>query len=311
MIRLVVATVVGVSLMLFLLMMAVKYAQRDWSQKNMRANASRTQHATAPGVEVAECISDIDGWVYKLPPAATPRTLDRLALLPGAHNAWLLLGRSLPEKSEADLVIAALRMAMATDGESAIIKNDMGAAYLQKMHLHKAISQFHAAEQLQPGFAPARYNLALCAISRRKPALAVKLLGQYLGQRPLDSTALRLQSTLLTQLGRPEEALYLLENYLKTQPVTEPLFLEAAMLAARLGENGNAIRYLETAMNGNPIQTVIRTYQSPAFRSIRLSGEGEALTARMATKARATFSTAVPQDEIRPLRSSAPKAIVH
>jgi tetratricopeptide (TPR) repeat protein len=310
-IRLVVASVIGVSLMLFLLLMAVKYAQRDWSKKNQRAKASRTQQASAPVVEMVDILSDTEGWTYELPPAATPRTLDRLARLPEGPNAWLLLGRGLPDKSESDLVIAALRMAMATDGESAIIKNDMGAAYLQKMHLRKAIAQFHAADQLQPGFAPARYNLALCAISRREPAQAVKLLGQYLGQRPLDSSALRLQATLLTQLGDPEKALHMLEKYLISQPADEPLFLEAATLAARLEENGNAIRYLETAMNGNPIQTVIRTYQSPTFRSIRLSGEGEALTARMAAKARATFSTAVPQDEIRPLRSGAPKAIVH
>jgi len=309
--RLIVGTVIGISLMLFLLMMAVKYAQRDWSQKNLRAKASTSHYALVSVDKVLCVMPDAEGWTYKLQPDATQRVLERLAVLPDAANAWLLLGRGLPEKSEADLVIAAFRMAMATDGESAIIKNDMGTAYLQKMHLRKAMAQFRAADQLQPGFAPARYNLALCAISRRKPAQAVKLLGQYLGQRPLDSSALRLQATLLTQLGQPEKALHMLEKYLIRQPANEPLFLEAATLAARLEENGNAIRYLETAMNGNPIQTVIRTYQSPAFRSIRLSGEGEALTARMASKARATFSTAVPQDEIRPLRSGAPKAIVH
>jgi len=231
--------------------------------------------------------------------------------LPNGPNAWLLLGRVLPGKTEADLVVACLRMAMAAEGETATIKNDMGAAYLQQKRLRRAASQFWAAEQLQPGFAPARYNLALCFISRRKPERASRLLGQYLGQRPLDSSALRLQATLLTQLARPDEALHMLENYLKDQPSDNPLFLEASTLAARLEQNGNAIRYLETAMNGNPIQTVIRTYQSPTFRSIRLSGEGEALTARMANKARAIFSTPLPPEEIRPLRSTTPKAKVH
>ncbi len=66
------------------------------------------------------------------------------------------------------------------------------------------------------------------------------------------------------------------------------------MLAARLGQNGNALRYLDTAMNGNPIQTVVRAYQSPAFREIRLSGEGDELAARMADKARVAFGTPIP-----------------
>jgi len=311
-IRLIVATTMGVALMLFLLMMAIKYAQRDWSQKNQRAKASHghAAHRSEADKLPANPI-DPEGWVYELRPFATGRALDRLATMPGGPNGWLLLGRGLPAKTEPQIVLSALLMAMATDGESAALKNDMGAAYLQQKQLRKAEAQFRAAEQLQPGFAPARYNLALCFISHRKPERASRLLGQYLGQRPQDSSALRLQATLLTQLGRPENAMHMLEDYLKDQSAYEPLFLEAAILAARLGHNGNAIRYLETAMNGNSIQSVIRTYQSPTFRSIRLSGEGAALTSRMARKARVTFSTAVPQDEIRPHRATMPKAKVH
>ena len=119
--------------------------------------------------------------------------------------------------------------------------------------------------------------------------------------------ALRLQSTLLSQLGRPLEALLLLEKFLKGQPPQQPLFLEAAVLAARLGQNGNAIRYLETALNGNPIQAVVRTYQSTVFREIRLSGEGDKLSTRMADKARAAFGTPVPDTEIQPLRATTPE----
>jgi len=199
---------------------------------------------------------------------------------------------------------------MAGSGEDAEMKNDLGAVYLQQKRIKEAVAQFNAAEQIQPGFAPTRFNLALCAISERNPERAIQLLGQYLGQRPTDTTALRLQSTLLSQFGRPQDALHMLEKFLKEQPANEPLFLEAAMLAARLGQNGNAIRYLETAMNGNSIQTVVRAYQSPTFREIRLSGDGEKLSARMADKARATFSTPVPDEDIQPLRATTPEAII-
>jgi len=310
-IRLVVATTIGVGMMLFLLMMAVRYAQRDWSKKNQRASASRWHTAQTSGTEEGNHTEISKGWDYELRPLATQRELDRLAFGRGGPNGWLLLGRALSDRTEPRAVRACLYMAMATQGETAKIKNDLGAVCLQQKHLRQAIAQFRAAEQIQTGFAPARYNLALCAISGHKPALGIRLLGQYLGQRPEDTSALRLQVALLSQLGRPEEALLMLENFLMSQSADEPLFLEAATLAARLGQTGNAIRYLETSMQGNSIRTVIRTYQSPVFRDIRLSDEGEALTARLANKARATFSTPVPPEEIRPLRSTAPKAKVH
>jgi hypothetical protein len=113
-----------------------------------------------------------------------------------------------------------------------------------------------------------------------------------------------LQSTLLSQLGAQRTALNMIEKFLRDQPPEQPLFLEAAMLAARLGQPDTALRYLETAMNGNPIQTVIRAYQSPAFRDIRLSGNGDILAGRMAEKARTAFSTPIPPAEIQPRRAA-------
>lgn len=309
-IRLIVASTVGAFLMLILLLMAVKYAQRDWNRKNQRARSSTFHQADSAGSTESDATKVIEGWTCELPPEATQRMLDRLVSPRKGPNGWLLLGRALPEKSESEHALACLRMAMASEGESAKIRNDLGAVYLQQNRIRNAIAEFRAADQIEPGFAPARYNLALCAISLRDPNRGIHLLGQYLAQRPEDTTALRLQATLLTQLDRPQEALRMLENYLKSQPANNPLFLEAASLAARLGQNGNAVRYLETALNGNSIRTVIRTYQSPAFRSIRLSEAGEDLTARMARKARVTFSTPIPVEEIRPLRSSSPTAIV-
>ena len=67
---------------------------------------------------------------------------------------------------------------------------------------------------------------------------------------------------------------------------------------------------LETALNGNPIQTVVKTYQSPTFRDIRLSGEGDPFASRLANRARAAFSTPVPESEILPLRATTPEAKV-
>ena len=306
-VRLMVATAIGVALMLGLLMLAVKFAQRDWSEKNQRAKTSHAPKPSAPASDSAATPKAPEGWKYELPAAATQRQLARLATSRLSANDWLILARGLSDKENPQMVLACLRMAMAIGGENAEMKNDLGAVYLQQKRMKEAGAQFRAAEEILPGFAPARFNLALCAIAERDPEKAVRLLGQYLGRRPDDIAALRLQSTLLSQLGRPQEALHMLEKFLKDQPPKQPLFLEAAVLAARLGQNGNAIRYLETALNGNSIQSVILTYQSAVFRDVRLSGEGDKLSARLADKARAAFGAPVPDTEIQPLRATAPE----
>lgn len=309
-VRLVIATAIGGGVMLVLLWLAVQYAQRDWNQKNKRAWAAHAAKPAPKKAGGAATMKEPHGWKYEPGPAATQRQLRRLAADPFVSNWWPLLARGLSAKPDSALLVSCLRMAMAVGGENAGIRNDLGALYLQEKRMKEAVAQFRAAEQIQPGFAPARFNLALCAIAERNPAQAVRLLGQYLGQRPDDFTAVRLQSTLLSQSGRPRDALDLLEKFLKQQPPEQPLFLEAAVLAARLGQPGKALRYLETALNGNSIQTVIRVYQSPAFREIRLSGEGDKLAARMANKARAAFGTPVPVEEIPPLRAITPEAKV-
>lgn len=305
-IRQIVATAMGVALMLGLLMLAVHYLNRDWARKQRLASApavKKTPPATAPAETPA-------GWAYAWAPRATERQLRRLAGEHHVANWWAILARSLADQPKPDLLVAALYMALAAQGENAGIKNDLGAVFLQQRRLPDAANQFRAADQIQPGFAPARFNLALCALADRNPARAIRLLGQYLGQRPADEAALRLQASLLAQLGQSRTGLDLLEKFLKDQPREQPLFLDAAVLAARLGETGNALRYLETAMNGNSIQAVVRTYQSPVFRDIRLSGAGDKLASRMADKARAAFGAPLPTSEVQPQRATLPNAKV-
>ena len=304
-IRLVMATAIAALIMLSLLMIAVQYEKRDWNKKIQRAWATSIAKPTAVVEEIKpDSIEAPKGWAYELPPSSTPRHMKRLNSDRVVSNWWLILARSVSDATRPELQVSCLRMAMAISGENAEIKNDLGAFYLQQRRIQEASTQFRGANQLQPGFAPSRFNLALTAIADRDPTQAIQWLGNYLGQRPTDTTAIRLQATLLTQLTRPEEALRLLEKFLKNQPTDNPLFLEAAVLAARLGQKSNALRYLEISMNGNPLPNVIRTYQSVAFREIRLSGEGEALAKHLASKARVAYSEPVPTEDITPLRAT-------
>ena len=303
--RMVVATASATLVMLLLLMMAQKYLERDWQAKQRQARADRIvkpgPKPAPPPVETA-----LPGHPHRYTPGAGARYLRSLSADALHPNHWLILGRSAADPRFPRLGMAGLRMAMAFRGETAVIKNDMGAALLQQRRTRQAERQFRSALQIQPGFPPALFNLALCEMTQRRPAKASALLAQYLAQRPSDTAAYRLQVSLLTQFDRPADALQLLEQFLKTQTADHPLYLEAAVLAARLNQHGNAIRYLEIAANGNPIATVIRTYNSAAFRDIRFSDDGPPLAARLARKGRAAYGTPLPPGEIQPLRAPAP-----
>lgn len=307
-IRLAIATSIGLLLMLALLMLAVKYAQRDWSHKTQQARSSHPKRAISD-VADPSIHTTAPGWAYDWSPNATRRELTRLTSDPQVANWWIIQGRGHPDNEHPYLVVGLLRMAMATSGESAAMKNDFGAAYLQQKRMRSAVVQFQAALQIEPGYAPTLFNLALCSIAQRNPAEGSRYLAHYLARRPNDTAAYRLQSSLLSQLGRPQQALDMLERFLRNQPPTQPLFLEASLLAARLGHHGSALRYLETALAGNPIQSIVRAYQSSSFRAIRLSGAGDALAARMASQARVAFGTPLPVEELAPLRAP-PDAIV-
>lgn len=300
-----VATAIGIAVMFALLMLAVQYVQHDWARKQQQARTPRA-HPAGPTTETET--PEASGWAYEVRPAATKRQMARLRSDRFVANWWFILSRGLSDKTDPRILLAGLRMAMATGGESAELKNEMGVIHLRQKRMKEAAVQFRIALQITPGFPPALFNLALCTIAERNPPQAFRLLGQYLGRHPGDIAALRLQSTLLSQLGEPLAALHLLEKFLKDQPPGQPLFLEAAALAARLGQNGKALRYLETSIAGNPIQAVVRIYQSPAFREIRLSGEGDALASRIAAQARVTFGAPLPVDEIQPIRTPAPDA---
>lgn len=304
-IRMAIATAIGVAVMFALLMLAAQYLQRDWARKQQKAKSPRANSSmTTAEAETPEA----PGWSYELRPNATKRQMDRLRSDRFVANGWFILSRGLSDKTDPRILLAGLRMALATGGESAELKNEMGVLHLRQKRMKEAAVQFRTALQITPGFPPALFNLALCTIAERKPAQAIQLLGRYLGRHPGDIAALRLQSTLLSQLGEPLESLHMLEKFLKDQPPGQPLFLEAAALAARLGQNGKALRYLETSIAGNPIQAVVRIYQSPAFREIRLSGEGDALASRIAAQARVTFGAPLPVDEIQPIRALSPDA---
>ncbi|MDR0994041.1 MAG: hypothetical protein LBN38_05705 [Verrucomicrobiota bacterium] len=284
--RLVATVTGGAAIMLLLLMVAIKYAQRDWSRKNHRARYTSSSMLGAPVPQPLKDPFASSGWAYSPAPGNGNRYLRHLTRDRFIRNHWVLLAHGLAEGASPQLMLQAIRMAMAAEGDTAALRNHYGALLLQKNRIGEAEEQFRLAHRLRPGDAAVLFNLAMSTLAQNQPAQASQWLSRYLARHPEDAAAVRLQTALLSQFGEYPLALDRLERFLISQPPSQALFLEAAVLAARLGQTGKALRYLEIALNGNPIRTVARTYQSSAFRDIRLSGAGDAFATQLAAKAR-------------------------
>lgn len=284
-------------LMVIFLFGSIRYAQRDWSNKNSRARSwgkSTEAASLAEGKSSGEGMdsataSELPGRPYKLSSAALEEYVRRLSGPQDGPELWLLqayVGASPAGERE-----KAYRLGLAARGDGAAFHNAAAAIFLGHQRITEAQEQLWLAEQSAQGATPAIFfNRALCAVLRNRPKSALMWVSQYLARAPKDAQAARLQYTLLMQAGEYVMALDLLRSFLKDQPPTQSLYLDAARLAARLNRQEEAMRYLEESLGGQPLETVVRIYQSPTFRDIRLGPDGAVFTARLAQQARAMLA---------------------
>ncbi len=209
-IRLIVATAIGVVLMLVLLMLAVQYAQRDWSQKNRRAwllGAPKPVDAT----QTADSQEELPGWTYELLPSATQRQMDRLASDPFIPNGWWILAAIVSAKTDPRLVVSALRMAIAIERRRVPRSRTNWAWSISSKSASRTPATVPGrgtnparlrANPVQPG-AVCHFRAAI----RSKPS---NCWGNIWASAPTTSSALRLQSTLAFPArqvpGRPPDA---------------------------------------------------------------------------------------------------------
>lgn len=290
------------------LFIAKKVLVSDWADKTQAAKAAAAERAAKAEAErerIAHDAADAAlepletlrrqaaaSWLYvdgRVDGRRTLRTLARFGTEAGLpeNASWRILGTARPARSDRALSAAALRMA----GDDPRTLNAWALRDMELGDHPSAIRRLRALLALHPGTPSALYNLALCHIYLRQPAPALAALSAYLGQRPRDEAALRLQTALLVQLDQAPLALSILETHVSAVGRPTSILLDAAYLEARAGHSSAAIRHLEAAIPAVPLSRIIQVYNTPDFQQARLTAAGQALTAKLAALARSAAAS--------------------
>lgn len=292
------------------LLIAKKVLVSDWADKTQAAKAKAAERAAKAeaereriahdaadaAVEPAEALRKqaAASWLYvdgRVNPRRTLRDLSRFGAAAGLpeNAAWRVIGTALPARSNRALTAAALRMA----GDDPRTLNAWALRDMELGDYRSAVRHLRTLLRLRPGTPSALYNLALCHVYLRQPGPALSALSAYLGQRPRDEAALRLQTALLVQLDQAPLALSILETYVSAAGKPTSILLDAAYLEARAGHTSAAIRHLEAAIPAVPLSRVIQVYNTPDFQQARLTTAGQALTAKLAALARSAAASPI------------------
>jgi tetratricopeptide (TPR) repeat protein len=213
-----------------------------------------------------------------------------LTIWPRFTTARASLGRTYLQMKDYPRAQIALQMAMEDDpGEPGVI-NDLGVVQFRQQRFDRALKLFESALQMNPQFAEAHYNLALCHLRKSDRARAVEELERYVQLRPGDAKGLKERAFLAAASGNYTNAMGLLQSAMKTAPDWSLLYFDAAATAALMRNAEDAISYLKKAESLSSPAAAYLIYQQPAFQEIRATVPGQALLDSLAADAKARAS---------------------
>jgi tetratricopeptide (TPR) repeat protein len=235
---------------------------------------------------------------------AIERYQDALDIWPYLTEVWSQLGRVYLETKEFGRAQIALERAVESDPANPELLNDLGVALLYQNRIDRAVEIFETVNDLNPGYTPALFNLALCALTKDDSENAKQYLDRFLRAKPTDARALKERAYLHAMDGALNESLTLLRRALSSAPDWAPLYFDAAAAAALLGRVDDAVRYLDKAEGLTSPHAVYQVYQQPAFREVRLTEPGKIFESNLADRARE--EVAVEESEASPLPLTEP-----
>ncbi|HMP76545.1 MAG TPA: tetratricopeptide repeat protein [Kiritimatiellia bacterium] len=231
---------------------------------------------------------------------AIDRYREALDVWPHMNAVWGQLGRAYLRTREFGKAQLALEKAVQGSPGTAELMNDLGAALLYQGQVQRALDLFEAAVEIDPLFAPAQFNLALCHMARNDRVAARQLLQQYLRLKPRDARALRERAFLDALEGQYETALSSLESALREMPDWPLLYFDASAVSALMGRMDQAISFLQKAEPLSSPRAVYQIYREPAFREIRLTELGKEFEHDLANRARSRMAEEQAPVEINP-----------
>jgi tetratricopeptide (TPR) repeat protein len=217
--------------------------------------------------------------------------VEALEWWPNLTAVWGTVGQLYLEERDFERAEEALERAVEADPGNPERLNDLGVALLYQNRLDEALEVFGAVLEISPAYAPAHFNLALCHLARNDDAAAEAELDAFLVLRPDDPQALKEKAYLLAVRGAHDEALPLLDTAIEGAPDWPPLYVDAAAVAALMGQLDQAIHYLSGLEERTSAVTVQRVYHQPAFRTIRLTDEGQQFERKLAERARSRLGS--------------------
>lgn len=231
---------------------------------------------------------------------AIARYREALDVWPYLNDVWANLGRAYLKAREYNKAQLALEKAVQGSPGTASLMNDLGAAMLYQGQVVRAMDLFDAASEIDPTFAPAQFNLALCRLSRNDRVGARTSLQTYLRMKPKDARALREMAFLDALESHYEDAMISLTRALTESPDWPLLYFDAAAVAALMGRMDQAILYLEKAEPISSPRAVYQIYKEPAFREIRLTELGKDFERDLAERARERMNEELSANELHP-----------
>ena len=233
-------------------------------------------------------------------PEAIERYREALEVWPHMNAVWGQLGRAYLRTREFSKAQFALEKAVQGSPGTAGLMNDLGAALLYQGQIPRAIDLFEAAVEIDPLFAPAQFNLALCHMASNDRVAARQMLEQYLRLKSRDARALRELAFLDALETNYEAAMASLERALGEMPDWPLLYFDAAAVSALMGRMDQAISYLQKAEPISSPRAVYQIYREPAFREIRLTELGKEFEHDLASRARTRMEEEIPPENINP-----------
>jgi tetratricopeptide (TPR) repeat protein len=231
---------------------------------------------------------------YELSDEAIQRYTDALLIARLFPNPWHLAGKYYLRDKDYSAARRCLELAAASQPETAELLNDLAVSHLFQRQIPPARSLLETALTLDPQFAPAHFNLGLCAAAAGNRAAARMHFQRFRELRPDDARALKEIAALDTAAGDLASALSQLQTALRINSRWADLYFEAAALSAALGQTTNALAYLEKTLDLAAPATIYRVYKNPVFKTLQLTEDGRAFELKLARKARENLAAGRP-----------------
>lgn len=148
--------------------------------------------------------------------------------------------------------IALFEHTLQVAGQSAVIRNNLAAAYAQKGEVDAAINQYRRTLAIDPGFPDANANLGLALFGQGKTDEAIRFYVAELARDPAHPEALCHLGVALAVQGNLPGALDAFDAAIRARPDYADAHYDRGLALDRLGRRDEAIVELETLLAAHP-----------------------------------------------------------